>query len=60
MGERLRSAPLGTKAPAIGGGYWIKVARGWKWCTGDTFPTVGGDWTGQLIAPEPTEARNAD
>lgn len=35
--------PLGTKAHAVMGGYWIKVERGWKWCNGDTFPTPGAD-----------------
>lgn len=34
--------PLGTKAFCIYGGFWEKVDRGWKWCTGDTFPTPGG------------------
>lgn len=50
--DRLRNAPLGTKAPALMGGYWIKVANGWKWFCGDTFPTVGGDWDGSLIYPD--------
>lgn len=44
-------APLGTKAPAIGGGHWLKTERGWKWCTGATFPAPGGDWDGRLIPP---------
>jgi len=35
--------PVGTKAHACIGGHWLKTARGWKWCTGDTFPTPGGD-----------------
>lgn len=35
--------PIGTKAHAVMGGYWIKTERGWKWCTGATFPTPGGD-----------------
>lgn len=35
--------PNGTKAYAINGGHWIKNNRGWKWCTGATFPTLGGD-----------------
>lgn len=47
----LESAPLGTKAPAIGGGHWVKVERGWKWATGATFPRPGGDWTGVLVPP---------
>lgn len=50
--DRLRNAPIGTKAPAIMGGHWIKVELGWKWFCGDTFPTVGGDWDGNLIYPE--------
>ena len=35
--------PIGTKAFSIGGRFWPKVERGWKWCTGDTFPTPGAD-----------------
>ena len=35
--------PIGTKAFSVSGGYWTKTKRGWKWCTGDTFPTPGGD-----------------
>lgn len=35
--------PEGTKAFAFGGGHWEKTERGWKWCTGDTFPSPGGD-----------------
>ena len=54
---RLTSAPIGTKAPAIGGGHWIKNERGWKWCTGATFPFPGGDWTGELIEPESSDDR---
>lgn len=37
--------PLGTKVHAIGGGCWIKTERGYKWCTGSTFPTPGADWS---------------
>lgn len=48
----LRTAPMGTRAPSISGGYWERVPGGWKWCNGDTFPTVGGDWNGELIVPE--------
>jgi hypothetical protein len=40
---RLSDYPIGTKAHAIGGGYWIKTNRGWQWFTGATFPTPGGD-----------------
>lgn len=39
--------PLGTRAVAIGGGHWHRVAAGWMWngpdgC-GSTFPTPGAD-----------------
>ena len=44
--------PEGTKAAAIGGGYWIKNNRGWKWCTGATFPTPGGDASGFVSLPD--------
>ena len=51
----LETAPVGTKAPAIMGGAWCKMDRGWKWNgpdgTGGTFPRPGGDWTGEFIAP---------
>ena len=47
----LENAPLGTRAPAYNGGYWIRVERGWKWCTGATFPRPGADWNGKLIVP---------
>ncbi len=47
----LENAPIGTKAPAIGGGHWVRTERGWKWCTGATFPRPGGDWTGELMKP---------
>ncbi len=50
--KSLKEYPLGTKAKALMGGYWIKVERGWKWCTGATFPTVGGDWTGEIWEPK--------
>lgn len=50
----LRDAPLGTRAPAFNGGHWIKVERGWKWCTGSKFPRPGADWTGELILPGAT------
>jgi len=51
----LKNAPIGTLAPAIGGGAWCKVGSGWKWNgpdgAGSTFPRPGGDWNGNLIAP---------
>lgn len=46
-----REYPIGTKAMAIGGGYWQKNERGWKWCTGSTFPIPGGDASGWVILP---------
>ena len=53
--ERLKNAPVGTLAPASGGGQWYKTDRGWKWNgpdgTGGTFPRPGGDWDGTLIYP---------
>ena len=48
----LETAPMGTKAPAIMGGHWVRVPLGWKWCNGATFPRPGGDWNGKLILPE--------
>lgn len=48
----LNNAPIGTRAPAIDGGHWTRTAAGWKWCSGSTFPTPGGDWNGKLIAPK--------
>lgn len=51
----LKNAPIGTRAPADGGGAWCRVERGWKWNgpngSGGTFPNPGGDWNGKLIAP---------
>lgn len=44
-----RYYPIGTKAHAITGGHWTRVERGWKWCTGSTFPTPGGDACGECI-----------
>lgn len=52
----LGNAPLGTKAPGFGGGYWVRTEQGWKWCAGSTFPRPGGDWTGDLIAPVRAQA----
>lgn len=40
---KLEEYPIGTKAHSSGGGYWEKTKRGWKWCTGATFPRPGGD-----------------
>lgn len=44
--------PVGTRAFAVNGGHWERVPRGWKWCTGATFPTPGGDASGILEIPE--------
>lgn len=53
----LENVPIGTKAPSILGGHWIKTNRGWKWCTGATFPTPGGEWNGKFILPEKDNKR---
>ncbi|MEN2425966.1 hypothetical protein AA0N74_07990 [Chromobacterium vaccinii] len=59
----IENAPIGTKAPAIMGGYWYRTDRGWKWNgpegSGGTFPRPGGDWNGDLIAPQPKEGEDA-
>jgi hypothetical protein len=52
----LENAPIGTKAPAIGGGYWVRTHVGWTWPSddkgnGSTFPRPGADWTGELRRP---------
>ncbi len=48
-----REYPLGTKAHACIGGYWLKMAHGWKWNgpngNGGAFPTPGGDACGACI-----------
>jgi hypothetical protein len=49
--------PIGTKAYTSGGGYWEKTERGWKWCTGATFPTPGGDCIG-IVEPEEKGGHN--
>jgi len=43
--------PIGTKAKCITGGHWIRNKSGWKWFCGDTFPTPGGDATGDIMLP---------
>jgi hypothetical protein len=45
--------PIGTKARAIMGGYWIKAQSGWKWFCGSTFPRPGGDADGYVQYPNP-------
>lgn len=57
--------PIGTKAHALGGGHWERVASGWKWLGGCTFPTPGGDafWvtlpevSGEKVAKGPADSR---
>lgn len=51
LSDKLTNAPLGTKAPAMIGGYWVKVTNGWQWPMGSIYPRPGGDWTGELIYP---------
>jgi hypothetical protein len=41
--------PIGTRAYAYNGGYWVRVAAGWKWCCGDTFPQPGADAIGLCV-----------
>jgi hypothetical protein len=53
--DRLRSAPIGTRAPSFIGGWWTKTEYGWNSNGGSTFPRPGGDWTGELIAPSTEE-----
>ena len=48
-----RDYPIGTKAHAFDGGHWIRVERGWKWSSGDTFPTPGADAFGACIELPP-------
>lgn len=55
----IENAPVGTKAPAFGGGAWCKMkSGGWKWNGpsgfGGTFPSPGGDWDGRLHVPAQT------
>jgi hypothetical protein len=51
-GRHWHEYPLGTKAKALMGGYWIKTERGWHWPGGGTFPTPGGDATGEVCLPD--------
>ena len=37
--------PEGTKVYATTGGHWVRMRRGWKWCTGTAiFPRPGADY----------------
>jgi hypothetical protein len=60
MSNNWNDYPIGTKAFAINGGYWIKVTHGWKWCTGATFSTPGGDFNGQIELPTSEVSDNVD
>lgn len=49
----VENAPMGTRAPAVSGGYWLRVIDGWRWnASGSVFPRPGGDWTGELHVPD--------
>jgi len=56
VARRVRKAwceyPLGTKAYHYGGGHWVRVEHGWKWCSGSTFPTPGA---GVIRVAEPEQ-----
>lgn len=41
--------PVGTKAHADNGGFWIRVSSGWKWGQGSIFPTPGGAAVGNCV-----------
>ena len=47
----IKEYPIGTKYRALGGGYWIRTKIGFRWYTGSTFPSVGGDWDGYVSIP---------
>lgn len=44
-----REYPVGTKARAFNGGWWVRVEGGWKWHCGSLFPTPGADAIGHCI-----------
>jgi hypothetical protein len=46
--------PQWTRARALGGGWWVKVASGWKWHSGSTFPQPGADAVSVQIPVEVT------
>lgn len=54
----IREYPIGTKFPSLNGGHWVRVKRGFKWCSGAVFPSVGGDWNGEVILHEQQEQKN--
>ena len=47
--------PIGTRAHAVSGGHWERVADGWKWFCGSTFPTPGGDALDVSIPCRPSQ-----
>jgi hypothetical protein len=50
------SLPIGTKAKALMGGWWIKCPCGWAWNkAGGGFSTPGGDATGEICLPDPND-----
>jgi hypothetical protein len=51
MTSKEKAQELILKFKALMGGHWIRTERGFKWCTGSTFPNVGGDWTGEVCLP---------
>lgn len=62
MAHDWNAMPIGTKAYSSTGGYWEKIReRGfaWKWCTGASFPTPGGDVI-RIELPEQASAACAD
>lgn len=57
---KLHDAPIGTFAPAIMGGAWVRTKYGWTWNghrpnPGSTFLRPGGDWDGRLITRDEYE-----
>lgn len=52
MERMLAEAPEGSKAISVCGGHWLKMERGWRWCTGSVFPRPGADWIGTIVLPK--------
>jgi hypothetical protein len=50
---RWDDVPIGSKALAIGGGWWWKTTSGWKWNgpggRGGVYPRPGADWSGKIV-----------
>lgn len=52
--------PTGTMAKALMGGFWMKTERGWQWLAEyGTFPTPGGDASGEVCLPPATQPPSA-